>query len=111
MLRLQDIMTRDIVTVSPEISIRDAMVLFSERHIGGAPVIANSTLVGVVTLTDLAELASSLPGVPTQRPSQAEWGAFEDPLSWVDDESPPMVYYADLWDDSGADVAARIAEA
>jgi len=110
MLRLRDIMTRDIVSVSPELSIRDAMVLFSDRHISGAPVVANTRLVGVVTLTDLVELASGLSGVPTQRPDHAEWGGFEDPLPWVDDEVSPAVYYAELWDDSGADVVERIAE-
>ena len=110
MLRLRDIMTRDLVTVSPDLTIRDAMVLFSERHISGAPVVANNKLVGVVTLTDLVELASAMPGVPTERPEQAEWGEIEDPLAWVDDEASPVAFYTDLWDDAGADVRERIAE-
>jgi len=110
MLRVRDIMTRDIVSVSPELSIRDAMALFSERHIGGAPVVASNKLVGVVTLTDLVELASGMNGVPTQRPEQAEFGEIEDPLAWVDDESTPVAFYADLWEDAGADVAQRMAD-
>jgi predicted transcriptional regulator len=109
MLRLRDIMTREIVSVSPDLSIRDAMTLFSERHIGGAPVIANNKLVGVVTLTDLVELASGMNGVPTERPDPVEWGEFEDTLAWVDDEETPVAFYTDMWDDSGADVTERIA--
>jgi len=41
MLRLQDIMTRDVVTVSPELTLRDAMELLTSLHISGAPVVGN----------------------------------------------------------------------
>ena len=109
MLRLRDIMTREIVSVSPDLTIRDAMVLFSEHHISGAPVVANNKLVGVVSLTDLVDLASGMPGVPTERPNEAEGSDFEDPLAWVDDEASPAAFYADLWDDSGVDAAQRMA--
>jgi CBS domain-containing protein len=107
MLRLRDIMTRQIMSVSPDLSIRDAMCLFSERHVSGAPVIATNRLVGVVTLTDLVELASGMPGVPTQRPER-EWEELEDSLAWVDDEQAPIAFYTDMWDDSGGDVAKRM---
>lgn len=103
-------MTRDIVALSPELTLRDAMVLLSSRHISGAPVLANGKLVGVVSLTDLVELASGLSGVPTARPDRVEWGEFEDPLAWVEGEAPPAAYYAEMWDDSGAEVSERIAE-
>ena len=42
MLRLRDIMTTDVVTVSPESTIREAMELFASRHISGAPVVAGN---------------------------------------------------------------------
>src|SRR5687767_504781 len=67
MLRLRDIMTREVVTVAPDLSVRDAMELLTSRHISGAPVLSNRKIVGVVSLTDLAELASGSPGVPTER--------------------------------------------
>ena len=108
MLRLRDIMTRDIVSVSPDLSIRDAMALFSERHISGAPVVANTTLVGVVTLTDLVELASGMPGIPTEPPDESDGPDFADPLAWVDDEGSPIAFYVDMWDDAGADAAQRM---
>src|SRR5215510_13878698 len=53
MLRLRDIMTTDVLPVSPETSVRDAMELLARHHVSGAPVIANHQLVGVVTTTDL----------------------------------------------------------
>jgi len=33
MLRLRDIMTTNVVTVSPEMSIREAMELFGKQHV------------------------------------------------------------------------------
>ena len=73
MLRLRDIMTTDVLTVSPELTIRDAMALLSTRHVSGAPVVASGKVVGVLSGTDLLEFAAALPGVPSQRPeSQGE---------------------------------------
>jgi CBS domain-containing protein len=110
MLRLHDIMTRDLVTLSPEESIRDAMSILASKHISGAPVISNQSVVGVVSLTDLAELASSAPGVPTERPEQSEWGEWDEPVDVPEGEEPPSTYFEQLWDDAGAEVAQRMAE-
>lgn len=110
MLRLHDIMTRDLVTLSPEDSIRDAMSILVSKHISGAPVLSNQRVVGVVSLTDLAELASSAPGVPTERPAQSEWGEWDEPVDVPEGEEPPSAYFERLWDDGGAEVAARMAE-
>jgi len=63
MLRLRDIMTTDVVAVPPELTIRGALVLFSKHHVSGAPVVSGRNVVGVVSLTDLAEFAEmSSPG-------------------------------------------------
>lgn len=110
MLRLQDIMTRDVVTVSPELSLRDTMDLLTTRHISGAPVVAGGIVVGVISLTDLAELAAATPGAPGERAEIPDWGEYQDPLEWIDGEEPPAAYFAQLWEDSGADVVARMAE-
>jgi CBS domain-containing protein len=108
MLALRDIMTRDVVTVSPDLSLRDAMELLTSRHITGAPVVANGRVVGVVSLTDLAEFAAATPGVPTERPELAEWGDFDEPVDWPEGDEPPSTYFAHLWDDAGAEVAERL---
>lgn len=109
MLRLQDIMTRDVVTVSPELSIRDAMALLSTRHLSGAPVRAGDKIVGVVSLTDLAEFAAAEPPVPADRPYQTE-EEWEAPEEWVEGEESPATFFADMWQDAGADVSERFNE-
>lgn len=110
-MRLKDIMTRDVLTVSPELSVRDAMEMLTSRHISGAPVVSRDKVVGVVSLTDLAESAAAASGVPTQRPEIAEWGEFEAPLEWIEGDEPPAAFFAEMWEDAGADVAVRMAEA
>jgi CBS domain-containing protein len=109
MLRLRDIMTTDVVTVSPEQTVRDAMVLFSGRHLSGAPVVASSKVVGVISTTDLMEFAAALPGKPTAQPEsdEEEWQA---PTEGMEEEEAPQAYFAHCWDDAGADVAERMGE-
>ncbi len=106
MLRLSDIMTRDVITVSPDLSLRDAMELFAHRHISGAPVVVGDRIVGVVSLSDLAELASGSPGVPMQRPDFVDIGELESPADFAEDE-PPATFFAEMWEDAGADLTER----
>ena len=110
MLRLRDIMTREVLTVSPETSVRDAMALFATRHISGAPVLTNGALIGVVSLTDLAELAASEPGVPTERLDMLDIDDSVDLDITPDLDQTPAAYFADYWDDAGAEVSERIRE-
>ena len=107
MLVVKDIMTRDVLTLAPDQSLRDAMEVLTSRHITGAPVAAQGRIVGVVSLTDLAEYAASSPGVPTERPELAEWGEFDSPSEWPAGEEPPAEFFAALWDDAGAETTER----
>jgi CBS domain-containing protein len=90
-------------------SVRDAMSLFTTRHITGAPVVAQGKVIGVVSLTDLAEFAAAAPGAPTGRPeSQAEWGEWDEETDTPEGTEPPSAFFSDLWDDAGAEVSERM---
>ena len=111
MLRLRDIMTTEILTVTPETSVREALELLGLRHVSGAPVVSNGKLVGVVSGTDLMTFASALPGVPTER-DQGEGSVWPEPLVEQDVEQenePSAAFFSELWDDSGAEVPERVA--
>ena len=108
MLALKDIMTADVVTMSPDLSLRDAMELLTSRHITGAPVVARGRVVGVVSLTDLAEFVAATPGARTERPEPSQPEAFDEPVAWLPDEEPPGAYFAQLWEDSAAEVTDRL---
>lgn len=50
----RELMTTDVVTVSPDTSVKEAAQLMSEKHIGSLPVLNDSgELIGIVTESDL----------------------------------------------------------
>ncbi|MFC1840060.1 CBS domain-containing protein [Thermodesulfobacteriota bacterium] len=53
MIRARDIMTKDPVTVSPEMEIVQAAKILLERSINGVPVVDNEKLVGILCQSDL----------------------------------------------------------
>lgn len=58
--------------MAPELTLRSAVELFVDRHIGGAPVMAGSRLVGVISTIDILALESSMPSVSVAAPDQVE---------------------------------------
>ena len=62
MLIVQDIMTRDLITVSPETDIIKTAKLLLENHINGVPVIDETgKLVGILCQSDLVAQQKKLP--------------------------------------------------
>ena len=115
MLRLRDIMTTDVITLDPSVTIREAMDVLASERISGAPVVAGGEVIGVISSTDLLQFAAALPGVPTERDRDSEWpsalGGEEDGPTIADDgpgNDPSALYFTELWDDAGATVVERI---
>ena len=49
----RDIMTTPVITVPPSMAVKDLAALFRDKRIGGAPVVDEDRLVGIVTEGDL----------------------------------------------------------
>jgi CBS domain-containing protein len=111
MLKLRDMMTTDVIALTPQTCLRDALETLGKRHVSGAPVVSGDRLVGVVTTTDLMNLAAALPGVPTEREATGEWGVWDDEASAEAEaereNEPASAYFAEFWDDAGAEVVER----
>lgn len=58
--RVQDLMIKNPITISPESSIFDAMNLMREHHIGCLPVVSNGRLVGIVTEGNFLNITATL---------------------------------------------------
>lgn len=57
-MQVQDIMTKDVVSVRPETPVHEIAVLLAEKRIGGVPVLTvDGELVGIVTESDLIHRA------------------------------------------------------
>ena len=71
MLRIRDIMTRDVFTATPDTTLREAMEMLSRRHVSGAPVIDGGRVVGIFSATDLlaylADLSDTTPSLTFRR--------------------------------------------
>jgi CBS-domain-containing membrane protein len=53
-MQARDIMTPDVITISPEATVQDCARLLAEYHISGAPVLdADRHMVGIVTQADI----------------------------------------------------------
>jgi CBS domain-containing protein len=64
-------MTRDVVSAAPDLTIREAMELLSEKHVSGAPVVDGGKVVGVFSASDLlaflADLSDTTPSLTFTR--------------------------------------------
>ena len=110
MTRLRDIMTRDVVSVSPDVSIRDAMGLLSSRHISGVPVVAGHDIVGVITSTDLMAFAAELSNAPVERDDQVPLEELPANDRKHPDELEPFTrLFTELWENDHADLTVRFA--
>jgi CBS domain-containing protein len=57
----RDIMTAPVITVKPDLGVRDLAALFRDRRIGGAPVVDDDgRLVGIVTEGDLMAMDADI---------------------------------------------------
>jgi acetoin utilization protein AcuB len=50
---VEEIMTRDVITVSPEDTVEDALVIIHKRRLGALPVVEGKRLVGIITKADV----------------------------------------------------------
>ncbi|MBN1934337.1 MAG: CBS domain-containing protein [Anaerolineae bacterium] len=54
-LRVEEVMTRNVITVTPQTSMREFEAILRERRISGVPVVEGERLAGVISLADLIE--------------------------------------------------------
>ena len=108
MLKLSEIMTRDVVTVTPETTLREAVELFTAKHISGAPVVSGHGVVGVVSAGDILDFAASTSELVNSPTDDVPWSdaASEDEAERADAASGS--YYTDLFAGDVGDVDDRL---
>lgn len=71
-----DYMQRDVVTVSPEDTFREALALMTDNHVTGLPVMdANGRCIGVITASDILTYEQDRAG----EPAEGDTAEFYDP--------------------------------
>lgn len=110
MLRLEEIMTTELVSVAPEVSVREAMGLLVTEHLSGAPVVAQNKVVGVVSVTDLLAFAVAPPVIPEAYEREAGWEEIEEQSESVDADDLTATWFAEPDINADTDVAERFNE-
>ena len=100
-------MSTDVVSVTPDLSLRAALELLAARHIGGVPVVTGGHVVGVLSMSDILSFQASNPVVPAAEPDRPVW-ELETPEEWREGDETPSTFFSDLWPDAGGDVLERL---
>jgi CBS domain-containing protein len=104
MLRLRDIMTRKVVTLEPQMTLREAMEILTARHLSGAPVVSGQKVVGVLSAGDLLSFAAAPAREEERQPEPSLADEWDEPAEWEDDDdSQSASFFTDMWDEHTED--------
>lgn len=98
MLKVKDLMTRDVLTIAPNTSVREAAEILSTERVSGTPVVRLGKLVGMLSAADLLDFIAALPADPDAVSGGLEHGILDDhtveeamtrgPLTTIESEAP-----------------------
>ena len=78
MLKVRDLMTRDVLHVAPHATIRETAELLATEHVSGAPVVRLGKVVGMISARDLLDFIAALPADPEAVSGGLEHGILDD---------------------------------
>ncbi|HSA55631.1 MAG TPA: CBS domain-containing protein [Gemmatimonadaceae bacterium] len=108
MLRVRDIMTPHVVTLTPDETLREAIDTLVTCRIGGAPVLDGERVVGVLSAPDVLEFEANTP-VATIRSDDDDAGTMLEPAEeWTDGDESPSAFFTDLWTGDGPVATERL---
>jgi len=108
MTAVREIMSTELVVVSPQLSLRDLVDLLAQQRLGGAPVVTEGSIVGVITLADILSFQAGLPPVPIETSEAPEPQPEARGTADTEDEAV-SAFYVDLWPDAEAELPERAA--
>lgn len=109
MLRLRDIMTTEVVTLEPQMTLREAMEILSTRHVSGAPVVSGQKVVGVISAGDLLAFAAAPPRNDERRAQKSIAEEWSEEKPWEEgEESESASFFTDMWDEHTEDTTEVI---
>jgi acetoin utilization protein AcuB len=95
-VKIRDIMTSEVVTATPEMPIEEAARLMLTHRIGSLPVLRGTTLVGIITETDILSAFVEVMGIQAEQTRlelvlEERAGAFLDACRIVQDQEGDIV--------------------
>lgn len=113
MLQVREVMTREVITVSPEHTLREAMEMLSRHHVSGAPVLSGQSVVGAVSGSDLLEFGAALPPLSDAELEPLDTESAEEEFDGVDDDTDAQEasWFTARWREESPEVNDRITDA
>lgn len=119
MLKLRDIMTEEVLAVSPDTTLRQALELFARHQITGAPVVDGRKVVGVVSATDVLSFvgmrsSDSGSAATVEEDMGTPWADSEgsgeiDSMDLADmEEESSAAYYTQMWSETEDEVMSGL---
>lgn len=62
-LKARDIMTAEVITITPDDTVEKAAVIMHDRQISSLPVVEDGAAVGIITLVDVSRVLTSISGI------------------------------------------------
>jgi CBS domain-containing protein len=103
MLKLENIMKRDVVAVAPEITLREVVEILTQNQVSGVPVVAGGVVVGVASTMDILEFQEDTPG-------GRAGGERAAPSRKPEGSAPASEFFSDMWEPSEIDALDRMTE-
>lgn len=95
-LRVHEIMTPEVIVFSPRLTLREAIVELADNSLGGAPVVENDRVVGIISASDILEFVASRLTLDMGSDVSAEdWddNVDEDTADLSEEEDDPSEFY------------------
>ncbi len=96
-MKVKDIMIRNPITISPDTTFKDALLLGQEKGIGAFPVVDKGKLVGIATESDLVRFIASIWGAKENASTliiegvSQRFGLFKEVVSVIDKHEVPIL--------------------
>lgn len=97
MLTVRDLMTEDLVTVTPSDTLRDAAEVMADEHFSGLPVVDGGEAVGVISATDLLSFVADASGAEIERSRGGGVERIPEGRQWEEGGEIPTGYFLDDW--------------
>lgn len=94
---VRDLMTEDLVTVTPSDTLRDAAEVMADEHFSGLPVVDGGEAVGVISATDLLSFVANASGVEVTRSRGGGLDRIPEGEQWEEGGEIPPGYFLDDW--------------
>lgn len=109
MLKLHDLMVKDLVTVEPDTPLREVAIILSERRISAVPVVRVGKVIGLVSATDVLDAVAAGATHTPEPAARLPWDEPGEEEGWTAD-GDEADFFSENWPGASLDELERFEE-